>query len=54
MTVSEETDRREAALREMFELGVLTSDELRAELAAETGRDKDVEITLRDLPATSG
>ena len=54
MTVSEETHGREAALRELFELRVLTSDELRVELAAASDRDEDVEITSGVLRLATG
>ncbi|HEU5215731.1 MAG TPA: hypothetical protein VFU30_09345 [Gaiellaceae bacterium] len=46
MSTSEERVREEA-LRELFELAVLTSDELRAELAAEPERDKEVRLAGR-------
>src|SRR5215469_7034188 len=45
MSGSSERDRRVDALRELFQMRVLSSEELRTELAAEPERDKVVGIT---------
>jgi hypothetical protein len=51
VTVSDETDHREARLRELFDLGVLNSDEFRAELPTAPEQDKEREVTFRALRA---
>ena len=51
--IGSEKRAREEALRELFELAVLTSDELKAELAAEPERDREVGLEYRVRPLPS-